>query len=293
MNGPILVTGASGILGDAVLRSSLLADALGVVHERPSSHPSVTADLRDPESTGSVLGDLHPRVVVHTVALTDVDACEREPGSAFALAAATTHNIASWLAAHSAETLLVYVSSDQVYAGAGPHSEERTQPLNAYGQSKRAGELAAAEAPRHLILRTNFYGHSEMRPSYTDWLVAAVRAGREVRVDPAAAFSALHLLDVVGLLAAALEAGLEGTFNLGAHDSMRKLDFARTVADVAVEGGAALVAELAPDPQRAPRPLDLRLDVSRLEAALGRAMPSMADGLEHVHADLVGVGRAA
>lgn len=293
MNERVVVTGASGILGDAVLRSRLLPDAVGVVHERPSAHPSVAADLRDPERVAAVLGALRPQVVVHTVALTDVDACEREPGLAFALAAATTHNIATWLAAHEPGALLVYVSSDQVYGGAGPHAEDRTQPLNTYGQAKRAGELAAAEAPRNLVLRTNFFGHSEMRASYTDWLARAAREGREIPVDPAASFSALHLADLVSLLAAAVEMDLEGTFNLAAHDSMRKLDFARAVAGLATEEGATLVVELQPDPGRAPRPLDLRLDVSRIEAALARRMPSLADGLERVRAELCEVDRAA
>lgn len=293
MTDRVVVTGASGILGDAILRSRLLPDAVGIVHERPSAHPSVEADLRDPVSVAAVLGELRPRAVVHTVALTDVDACERDPGTAFALAAATTHTIATWLAAHEPDALLVYVSSDQVYAGTGPHHEERTQPLNTYGQSKRAGELAAAQAPRSLVLRTNFFGHSEMRASYTDWLALAVREGREIPVDPAAAFSALHLADLVALLAAAVDEGIEGTFNLAAHDSMRKLDFARAVAGIVAEAGTTLVVELAGDPQRAPRPLDLRLDVSRIEGALGRRMPSMADGLERVRAELREVHRAA
>ncbi len=293
MNERVVVTGASGILGDAILRSRLLPDAVGVVHERPSAHPSVAADLRDAGSVAAALGELRPQVVIHTVALTDVDACEREPGLAFALAAATTHNISTWLAANEPGVLLVYVSSDQVYGGAGPHAEDRAQPLNTYGQSKRAGELAAAEAPRHLVLRTNFFGHSEMRPSYTDWLARAVREGREIPVDPAASFSALHLQDLVALIVAAVDAGLEGTFNLAARDSIRKIEFARAVAGIASGEGPALVVELEADQQRAPRPLDLRLDVSKLEAALGRRMPSLADGLERVRAELREAERAA
>jgi dTDP-4-dehydrorhamnose reductase len=289
----MVVTGASGILGDALLRSGLLADAVGVVHRRSSPHESVSLDLRDAPAVASALAGLRPRVVVHTVALTDVDLCERDPGAAFAIAAATTHHLATWLAQHAPDALLVYISSDQVYAGEGPHGEERTQPLNVYGQSKRAGELAAAQAPRHLVLRTNFFGHSEMRPSYTDWIARTVRAGKDVLVDPASSFSALHLADLTSLIALAVERELEGTFNLGAHDSMRKLDFVRRVAAIAAQGGEDRVGQLEPTIDRAPRPLDLRLDVSRIEAALGRPMPSMIDGLAYVREDLGGAQDAA
>ncbi len=286
MSGSILVTGASGILGDALLASGRLPDAVGVVHTRSSQHPSVTLDLRDASAVSSMLAELRPRVVIHTVALTDVDVCERDPGAAFAISAGTTDLLATWLVQNAPETLLVYVSTDQVYAGEGPHAEERTQPLNVYGQAKRAGELAAAQAPRQLILRTNFFGHSEMRPSYTDWIAGTVRAGSDVRVDPTSSFSALHLADLTRLVALAVERQLEGTFNLGAHDSMRKLEFARAIAAAATPGGEERVGPLEPDPGRAPRPLDLRLDVSRIEAALAESMPTMSDGVARAHEDL-------
>jgi dTDP-4-dehydrorhamnose reductase len=289
----IVVTGAGGILGDALLRSGLLPGAVGVVHQRPSPHLSVTLDLRDAAAVSSALAELQPRVLVHTVALTDVDACERDPGAAFAIAAGTTDNIATWFARSAPDALLVYISSDQVYGGEGPHREERTQPLNTYGQSKRAGELAAAQAPRYLVLRTNFFGHSEMRPSYTDWIAATIRSGEELKVDPTSQFSALHLTDLTGLIADAVERKLEGTFNLGARDSMRKLDFARSVASLAAPGGESNVGVLEAAADRAPRPLDLRLDVSRIEAALGRPMPTMSDGLDRVATDLQGVEHAA
>jgi dTDP-4-dehydrorhamnose reductase len=289
----MIVTGAGGILGDALLRSGLLADAVGVVHQRGSRHRSVTVDLRDASAVAAALAELRPRVVVHTVALTDVDACERDPDAAFTTAAATTDHLATWLAQNAPDALLVYISSDQVYSGEGPHAEERTRPVNVYGESKLAGELAAANAPRHLILRTNFFGHSEMRPSYTDWIAATVRAGQDVRVDPASTFSALHLEDLTSLIALAVERELEGTFNLAAHDSMRKLDFARAVAALAAPGREERVEPLEPSADRAPRPLDLRLDVSRIESALGRMMPTMSEGLTRVRNDVQGAQHAA
>jgi dTDP-4-dehydrorhamnose reductase len=293
LSGGILVTGASGILGDALLASGLLPDPVGVVHTRSSQHSSVTLDLRDASAVSSTLADQRPRVVIHTVALTDVDACERNPGAAFAISAGTTDHLATWLAQSAPDALLVYVSTDQVYGGEGPHAEERTQPVNVYGQAKRAGELAAAQAPRHLILRTNFFGHSEMRPSYTDWIATTVREGKDVRVDPSSSFSALHLADLTRLLALAVDRQLEGTFNLGAHDSMRKLEFARSVAAATMPGGEERVGPLEAAPGRAPRPVDLRLDVSRIEAALGESMPTMSDGVARAHEDMRRAERAA
>ena len=284
MSGPggrVLVTGASGILGDALLRSARFAGALGVVHEQASRHETERADLRDPAATAALLAGVAPGVVVHTVGLTDVDACERAPAAAYATSVLTTLNVAEWLREERPEALLVYISSDQVYSGPGPHDESRPSPANAYGAAKHAGELAAARAPRHLVLRTNFVGHSRgSRASYSDWLLGAARRGEPIRVDPAARFSALHLRSLVSLIADAIELGLGGTFNLASRDGLHKLDFARAVAEAAEPGAGALVVPADADaPGRAPRESDLRLDVTRAEAALGHDLPQMADCL--------------
>jgi dTDP-4-dehydrorhamnose reductase len=277
-----LVTGAAGILGAELLRSPLFADATGTMHDTPApAGGSVEVDLRDRAATRSVLEDVAPGVVVHTVGLTDVDACERHPAEAYATSALTTANIAEWIAERSPATALVYISSDQVYSGAGPHTEAGAAPVNAYGATKHAGELAAALAPRSVVLRTNFYGRSNgSRPSFTDWIADAVRAGRTIELDERALFSPLHLSQLVTLVADAIGHGLKGVYNAGARDSIDKLSFGREVAESVVPGAAALVRPRAADEAgRAPRPLDLRLDVSRLEGALGRRQPTIRDGL--------------
>lgn len=279
--GRTLVTGASGILGDALLRSSQFAGARGVFHRQETQHEAEQADLRDPAETSALLARVAPDVVVHTVGLTDVDACERAPAAAYATSVLTTLNVAEWLRSERPDALLVYISSDQVYSGPGPHEESKVAPANAYGAAKHAGELAAARAPRHLVLRTNFAGHSRAaRGSYSDWLLGAARRGEEIRVDPAAQFSALHVRDLVALLAEAVALGLTGTFNLASCDSLHKLEFARAVAETAQPGAGSLVLPAdAAAPGRAPRETDLRLDVARAEAALGHALPAMADCL--------------
>jgi len=282
-----LVTGASGILGDALLRSARFGGALGVVHEQASPHEVEQADLRDPVASGALLAAVAPDVVVHTVGLTDVDACERVPAPAYATSVLTTLNIADWLCGERPGALLVYISSDQVYSGSGPHDESSPRPANAYGAAKHAGELAAARAPRHLVIRTNFAGRSHgARASYSDWLLGAAGRGETIHVDPVAQFSALHLRDLVVLIAEAIELGLAGTFNVASRDGLHKLDFARAVAETAQPGAGRLVVPAdAAVPGRAPRATDLRLDVGRAETALGHALPTMADCLAAIAAE--------
>jgi dTDP-4-dehydrorhamnose reductase len=277
-----LVTGAAGILGAALLRSPRFAGAVGTVHEtRASSSETVRVDLRERRDTERMLDDVAPSLIVHTVGPTDVDACERHPGEAHAVSALTTLNLATWAANRSPSTLLVYISSDQVYSGEGPHEEGAPRPVNAYGAAKHAGELAAATAPRSLVLRTNFYGRSHgARPSFTDWIARSIERGVAIELDADAWFSPLHLAQLVGLVADLSALGIDGTFNAGASDAMDKLSFGRAVAELVARGSAELVTARTPGgAARAPRPLDLRLDTSRLARALGAPLPTLADGL--------------
>ena len=74
------------------------------------------------------------------------------------------------LAAESAKlgALMVHYSTDYVFDGAGSHyrrEDEATGPLNVYGETKRAGELALEQGnPRHLIFRTPSLTTSTGRP---------------------------------------------------------------------------------------------------------------------------------
>jgi dTDP-4-dehydrorhamnose reductase len=166
-----------------------------------------------------------------------------------------------------------------VYSGDGPHGEDGIHPVNAYGAAKHAGELAAAAAPRSLVLRTNFYGRSHgARGSFTDWIRSSIERGATIQLDADAWFSPLHLSQLVDVVADA--SGLAGVFNAGASDAIDKLSFGRAVAELVTPGGAELVTARPPgDAGRAPRPLDLRLDTTRLAEALGAPLPTLADGL--------------
>ena len=60
--------------------------------------------------------------------------------------------------AHEHNITLVHVSSDYVFDGtAEEHDEEEAfAPLGVYGQTKAAGDIAVANAPRHYILRSSW-----------------------------------------------------------------------------------------------------------------------------------------
>jgi dTDP-4-dehydrorhamnose reductase len=172
----VAITGADGMLAQA-LASEL--SARDIAFEPLSRrHLDVTA----PAAVDEVLTGLQPDVVLHCAAFTAVDDAEADEAAAHAVNAGGAANVARYCARN--DVCLVYPSTDYVFDGSSsqpyPVSAE-PHPLNAYGRSKLAGEIAARQAPRHLIVRTSWlYGPGGR--NFVRTITDRLRAGAELRV---------------------------------------------------------------------------------------------------------------
>lgn len=150
----ILITGAQGQLGQA-LQQALIGEDL-ILKDLPEF------DLTQADCESQIV-TARPSVILHVGAYTNVDGAEREPDRAMAVNAQGTAFVAR--AAATLKARLIYVSTDYVFDGiqTTPYREEDLpHPINAYGQSKREGELAALRGcPNTLVVRTAWlYGHA-------------------------------------------------------------------------------------------------------------------------------------
>ena len=278
----LLVVGSTGLLGPYLLDACRkLAGSEDRVLGAARAAADVTLDATDPDACARVLQDIRPRLVVHAVGLTNVDACRANPERARAVNAGTVANLVCFL---PPMCRLVYISSDQVYPDtAGPHREEDAEPVNEYGLSKLAGEAEALKHPRALVLRTNIFGPSRTpgRTSLSDFVVDNLSQGKPVTLFEDIFFSPLHMESMANWMVRCIEAGLDGVFNLGSREGMSKKEFAMAVAahknlSTATASSGSGVAV----PGRDRRPRDMRLDLSRIEAALGTAMPTLQQEVE-------------
>ena len=94
--------------------------------------------------------------IINAAAWTAVDAAEEERARAWA-ANATGPAVLAGIAREHRLTLVHY-STDYVFDGSREvhREDEPVAPLGVYGQSKAAGELAVALAPRHYVLRASW-----------------------------------------------------------------------------------------------------------------------------------------
>jgi len=268
-----LITGATGLLADYLVEA---CRDHGKVTTTARSGGDRRCDLRDAAATRSLLAEVAPDVVVHAAGLTDVDRCEREPAAAFAANRDTAATMAENLPA--AARLLV-ISTDQVYGDTpGPHGEDGPAPVNVYGQSKLDGEKAALNHRGAVILRTNFFGPSRRagRQSLSDFVVRGLTERHPITLFSDVLFSPLHMATLAALVVEAVIRGLAGVFNAGCRDGDSKANFALAIArHKGLQTQTARIGSSDEVAGRARRTHDLRLDVARLERALGRPMPTL------------------
>jgi dTDP-4-dehydrorhamnose reductase len=151
VSGRWLVTGAGGMLGRDVV-DVLAARGLAV-----TACTRADLDLLDAAAVGAAVPG-HD-VVVNAAGWTDVDGAEAHYDAALAVNGTAVGVLAA--ACRDAGARLLHVSTDYVFAGdAGqPYPEDApTDPLNAYGRSKLAGERAALAAGGHVVRTAWLYG---------------------------------------------------------------------------------------------------------------------------------------
>lgn len=144
----VLITGANGQLGRAL--HALYPDA--------DLADRTNLDITDTQALANARRWRDYGAIINAAAYTAVDAAETAEGrkDAWATNALALGNLAR--IATEFGIALVHISSDYVFDGTQAlHAEDEPfTPLGVYGQSKAAGDIAAATAPRHYIARTSW-----------------------------------------------------------------------------------------------------------------------------------------
>ena len=282
-DGTILITGATGLLG-CELAPHLRARGWTVVTHALTSNADYCVDLTEPAETAAMLDRVRPHAIVNLAALTDVDACERDPHRAYALNVLIVEHICRWIYQGNANCHLIHVSTDQLYDGTGPHPEEGVHVTNVYAFSKVAAEIAARRV-NATVLRTNFFGPSRQptRKSFTDWLHGSLSERRHIKVFDDVLFSPLAMDTVAEMIALALSRRPQGVFNLGSRNGMSKADFGFAFASATgLPTDNMQRASAASTSLIARRPTDMRMDVRRLEQALNVTLPDLRTELNRI-----------
>lgn len=267
----VLVTGDTGLLGPYLLTAfTMLGQAEGVSTKQ--------CDLTDSAAVKDFLSKKSPEVIVHAAALTDVEKCSFQPHLAMVHNVGMTENLVRYM---PPECRFIYISTDSVYSGAGPHREHSRSenPINGYGMSKFMGEFAAAKARNHLIVRTNMYGKNPRGKGLLEFVLRGLKSP-SFNVFTDVFFSPLWTATLASKLAVMARSRRIGTYNLGAATGMSKSKFAMLVADGLGIPFNGIPVESKSVWGKVARPLDTRMDIMKTEGAFALSLPSMESDIK-------------
>lgn len=282
----LLITGASGLLGGAVLfRGRDAMDILACTHETslcPRGFETREIDLASETHAKDLVKGFKPDWICHCAAVTDVDLCQRQPATARRLNVTAAETLARAAADNGARLLLI--STDSVYDGRrGWYVEtDATGPLNEYAASKLEAERRVREfLPEVLIARVNFYGWNlKPKHSLAEWVLGQLDAGVSVPGWTDVFFNPLFNMDLADCLNAMMARGLSGIYHVAGSERCSKYEFARAVAaEWGYDPEAIRPTELVTAGLGAPRPLDTSLRCDKLSRALNHVLPDLRTGL--------------
>lgn len=190
----ILITGSNGLLGQKLIDAlrndpeiELIATSRGEDRSpEPLWERFRSLDITSKSEVDRVLDETGPDCVIHTAAMTNVDACELDP-SACQLnnVTATAHLVA---ASERVGAHFVLLSTDFIFdGGAGPyHEADEPAPMSIYGQSKLDAERVVMESGANWsIARTIIvYGVARglSRSNIVLWAKGALEKGEPIKV---------------------------------------------------------------------------------------------------------------
>jgi dTDP-4-dehydrorhamnose reductase len=284
----ILLLGKNGQVGWELQRSLAPLGEVLALDRNSSTH---CGDLANLEGLAETVRVFRPQVVVNAAAYTAVDKAESDQTTAHLINALAPEVLSRACAAIDA--LLVHYSTDYVFDGGGqtPWVEtDTTGPVNVYGRSKLAGEQGIAkQGARHIVFRTSWvYGTEGGNFAKTMLRLAQEREKMAVINDQYGAPTGAALLADITALSLQQTQALSGIYHLAAAGETTWHAYAqyvlqtakqfKTDIDYKVKEVAAVPTSEFPTP--AQRPLNSRLNCSKLQQALQCQLPDWQKGVD-------------
>ena len=288
----ILLLGKDGQVGWELQRAlAPLGTLVALGRKNPNG---LCGDLTKLDDLRATIRDIKPTVIVNAAAYTAVDRAEEDRDLANLINAEAPALLAEEAEAQAA--LLVHYSTDYVFDGSGNRpwrEQDPAAPINYYGATKLAGESAIRSTGcRHLIFRTSWV-YAARGSNFLGTMTKLIEERDSLKVidDQVGAPTGAELIADVTAMAlrqTQQDSELAGLFNLVSTGETSWHGYARFIADCLQRQNVPIQAT--PDciepvpttawPTPAKRPLNSRLDSTKLENALKLQLPAWQTGVE-------------
>lgn len=226
----ILVTGASGQLGSE----------LAVLSSNYPQYKWIFADrtlisLDDLDILQKQLQLMQPDIILNCGAYTAVDKAESEKELAFKINSLAVEVIARYAFGNNVK--LIHISTDYVFDGSSPVAlteEAETNPINVYGESKRAGEIACLkDNPNSIIIRTSWV-YSKFGNNFVKTMQRLMQERKAINVVNDQIGSPTYAADLAQAILVILEwpKWIPGIYNYSNEGEISWYDFALSIKEL-------------------------------------------------------------
>jgi dTDP-4-dehydrorhamnose reductase len=290
----VVVTGSNGLLGQKLIKLLVgkkdcevfgLSRGENRLHSK-SGYTYYSIDLTQEVELEKLLKAIEPDFLVHTAAMTNVDACELNPGECDRMNVEVVEHLVRIL--KPMNTHLIHLSTDFVFSGLKGSfytEQDEPDPVNYYGRSKlRSEEVLQESGISCAILRTVLvYGlvDGNDRSNVVLWVKNSLEQEKDIRVVTDQLRMPTYAEDLAEACWLAIRNRATGVFNVSSSELMSIYDLALEVAR-AFELDTSLIHPVKTEQLSLParRPASTGLDLSRSAKVLQLPMRSFKDRLQ-------------
>ena len=282
----ILITGAFGQLGYALqttLSKNSDYELICTGRNILEGQEGIPIDIRNQVGLKEVINSTSPDLVVNLAAMTNVDACEKNPKLAGEINVAGLQHICD-----SFSGKIIQLSTDYVFDGkAGPYNEEdQVCPVSIYGKTKLASEHILLDSNlNNLVVRGNvLYDYSShTNASFLNWVVLSLKEGKEIKVVEDQYNNPTWTQSMADIIYLCISNDINGIIHWGDADHLSRYDFSKKIAEK-FSLDSSLITPISTEEldQIARRPLQSGLIADKLINMLEVIPPSINDCLDEI-----------
>jgi len=264
----ILITGINGQVGSALVRRAKAQGYEVVAISREQWNMALS-----PEQGEELVLEAKPDLVINAAAYTNVDGAEDDEATALKVNADAPRALSK--GCKQLNIPILHVSTDYVFDGTKeePYVEtDQTNPINAYGRTKLAGEIAIQEeADKYIILRTSWVFSKEGN-NFVNTILRLAKERDELKVvnDQFGGPTSAECIAEVLLRLATERKERWGIYHYSGQPFVSWYDFAKKIVEQGVDDGvlseAPVIKPCGSDefPAKADRPKNSRLSNNKL-----------------------------